>query len=140
MAQSVKSAISAIAGLTLQRVLRRVLSAIRADLIALYGNVRQPLTGSATWDVADLATGAQESKDVTVTGAALGDFAVASLSVDNVDLLVTANVTATNTATVTVANETGGNVNLASATVRVLVFPAAHATAQTTVSSINLTA
>lgn len=87
------------------------------------------LTGSATWDVADLADGAQESKDITVTGAALGDIAVASLGVDVVDLIVTANVTATDTVTITVANETGGNVNLASTTARVRVFPIASVAA-----------
>ena len=73
----------------------------------------------------NLVDGAGESKDVTVTGAALGDFAVASLGVDVVDMLVTANVTATNTATVRVQNETGGAVDLASTTVRVRVYPQA---------------
>lgn len=82
------------------------------------------LTGSATWDVADLADGAQESKDITVTGAALGDIAIGSMGVDVVDLIVTANVTATNTVTLVAANETGGNVNLASTTARAMVIPA----------------
>ena len=83
------------------------------------------LTGSTTWDAGNLVDGAGESKDVTVTGAALGDFAVASLGVDIVDMLVTCNVTATNTATIRIQNETGGAVDLASTTARVMVFPTA---------------
>lgn len=120
MAQSIKTAVANIAGLTLRRILTRLLAAIKAD----FAN-RTALVGSATWDVADLATGAQESKEVTVTGAALGDFVIASLGVDVADLAVSAQVTAANTVTVTVLNETGGNVNLASTTVRAMVIPKA---------------
>lgn len=80
------------------------------------------LDGSATWDAAAILDGDMEAKDVTVTGAALGDFAVASLGVDNVDLTVSATVTAADTATVVLANNTGASVNLASTTVRVRVI------------------
>ena len=80
------------------------------------------LKGSATWDAAEIAVGAMEAKDVTVTGAALGDYAVASLSLDLTDLTLDAQVTAADVVTCVLANNTGGAVNLASATVYVRVF------------------
>lgn len=81
------------------------------------------LTGSATWNAASIADGDMESKDITVTGAALGNFCLASMGVDVVDLGVSVQVTATDTVTVTLLNNTGGAVDLASTTVRVAVFP-----------------
>lgn len=82
-----------------------------------------PLDGSVTWDAAAILDGDMESKDITVTGAALGDFVLAAMGVDVVDLGVSAQVTATNTVTVTLLNNTGGSVNLASTTCYVRVFP-----------------
>jgi len=80
---------------------------------------------TTTWNASSIAVGGMEAKDVTVTGAALGDFAVASLSVDVSDLTVSASVTATNTVTVVLANNTAAAVDLASATLAVLVFKSA---------------
>ena len=81
------------------------------------------LTGTSdTWDPASLGDGAQESKDFTVSGAALGDAAIAGAGVDVTDLLVSAVVTNTDTVTVTLANETGGAVDLASSTWYVYVI------------------
>ncbi len=77
---------------------------------------------SATWDAASIADGDEEAKDVTVTGAALGDHAVASLSIDLTDLVLDAQVTVADTVTCVLANNTGGAVDLASATVYVRVF------------------
>lgn len=82
-----------------------------------------PLSGSATWDAASIADGDEEVKEVTVTGAALGDFAIASLSIDVADLALVAAVTATDTVTCQLLNNTGGAIDLASATVYVRVFP-----------------
>jgi len=79
-------------------------------------------TGSDTWDAASIADGDEEAKEVTVTGAALGDFAIASLSIDIVDLVLNAQVTAANTVTCILANNTGGAIDLASCTVYVLVI------------------
>lgn len=81
------------------------------------------LNGSATWNAASIADGDMESKDITVEGAVIGDFVVASMGVDVTDLVVSAQVTAADTVTVTLANNTGGAVDLASTTVRVRVFP-----------------
>ena len=62
------------------------------------------------------------SANVTVPGAALGDFVLVSLGVDTVDLTLTAAVTAANVVTVTVNNPTINAVNLASTTVRICVL------------------
>jgi len=83
---------------------------------------RDNFSGSATWDAASIADGDEEAKDVTVTGAALGDFAIASLSIDIADLVLDAQVTAANVVTCVLANNTGDAVDLASATVYVRVF------------------
>lgn len=80
------------------------------------------LYGSDTWDAGSIADGDEEAKTVTVTGAALGDHAVASLSIDISDLVLDAQVTAANTVTCVLANNTGDAVDLASATVYVRVF------------------
>jgi len=81
------------------------------------------LVGSETKDFGSIADGADLSEDVAVVGAALGDFAIASIGVDSVDLIITATVTAANVATVNVENQSGGSVDLASTTLRVKVLP-----------------
>jgi hypothetical protein len=76
------------------------------------------------FDPANAATGSGTfaSTDVTVTGAALGDVVLASFSVDTVDSAIVAAVTAANTVTVTVLNNTAGAVNLAAGTLRLYVL------------------
>jgi len=93
-----------------------------AELIAMLTALRG-LDGSETYDAGSIADGDEEVGEVTVTGAALGDFCIASLSIDVADLVLTAQVTAANTVTYQLANNTGGAVDLASATVRVRVLP-----------------
>lgn len=79
--------------------------------------------GSATWNPGNVADGEMVSKDVTVTGAVLGDFAIASFSLDVSDLVLDANVTAADTVTVTLTNDgIGAGVNLAEGTLRVRVL------------------
>ena len=80
---------------------------------------------STTWDPSSIANGAKEEKEITVTGAALGDFAIASFSLDTQGMALTADVTAANTVTCTLSNNTGGALNLSSGTLRVLVFKSA---------------
>jgi len=84
--------------------------------------IEDDLKGSATWDAGSIADGAEEASTVTVTGAEVGDYAIASLSIDISDLVLDAQVTAANTVTCVLANNTGGAVDLASATVYVRVF------------------
>lgn len=104
---------------------KALLLAMLADYTAIRASLAGILTGSATWDAAEIADGDMESKDITVTGAALGDFVLVSLSIDNADLTLIGTVTAANTVTATLSNNTGSAVDLASCTVRALVLPRA---------------
>jgi len=79
-------------------------------------------SGSATWDPGSIDDGDEEAKEVTVTGATLGDYALASFSLDVADLVLNAQVTAANTITCILANNTGGAVDLAEGTVYVQVI------------------
>lgn len=93
---------------------RRQFSALFKDVITYRGslNLGDAATGSGTF----------ASSDVTVRGAELGDFVLVSLAIDTVDTVVAAAVTAADTVTVTVLNNTAGAVNLADAAVRIVVF------------------
>ena len=78
--------------------------------------------GSDTWDPGSIADGEEDAKDVTVTGAILGDFAIASFSRDVTDLVLNAQVTAADTVTCILANNTGGAIDLAEGTIYVKVI------------------
>lgn len=80
------------------------------------------LDESATWNPGSIADGDMEAKDVTVAGAALGDFVLSSFSLDISDLTLSAGVTAVDTVTCVFSNNTGAPVNLAAGTIRVKVF------------------
>lgn len=80
------------------------------------------LSGSKTHDFGSIADGARESTTVTVTGAALGDFFEGvSLGVDQAGVMIWGYVSAADTVTVTLHNETGAAVDLASTPLRVRV-------------------
>ena len=79
------------------------------------------LFGSTTWDVGSLVDGAGETKSITVTGAALGDYVVVGVPVDAVDMTVTGYVQAADTVEIRVQNESGSTADLASATWNVMV-------------------
>lgn len=81
------------------------------------------LEASDTWDPGSIADGDEATKDVTVTGAALGDFVLASFSLDVADLALVAAVTAADTVTAQLLNNTGGAIDLGSGTLRVRVLP-----------------
>jgi len=82
------------------------------------------LQGSETKDWGSIADGNEATEDLTVTGAALGDYAVATMSIDVTDLTITASVTASNVVTVVLGNFTGGAIDLGSGTLTVKVFKA----------------
>jgi hypothetical protein len=89
-----------------------------------YGlSVTKYAVGSTAVDLANLADGALEAVEVTVTGAQLGDFVLASHSLDVTDLIVTGSVTAANTVTVLVTNSSGGALNIVAGTVYAMVIP-----------------
>ena len=84
------------------------------------------LAASGTHDLSSIADGDEEAFTITCTGAALGDVVLGcSSSLDIIDLGVTAQVTAADTVTVTVLNNTGGALDLSSATFRVVILPSA---------------
>lgn len=80
------------------------------------------LNGSATYDPPSLTDGSEASTTVTVTGAVLGDFALASFSLSTQGIKLAAEVTAANTVTVNLNNKTGGTLDLASGTLRARVW------------------
>lgn len=78
-------------------------------------------TGSKTQDWASIGDASTASTTVTVTGAAMGDFAQASMDVAlPAGLTLSASVTAADTVTVTLTNRTGSTQDPASGTLRAL--------------------
>ena len=76
----------------------------------------------ATLNADSLSDGAGVTVTVAVPGVALGDMVLsASLAVDVAGLIVTAYVSAADTVSIRFQNETGGTVDLASATLRLVV-------------------
>lgn len=85
---------------------------------------------TATLDPASLVDAAGATSTVTVTGAKLGDFVMFAAGVDLAGVTATAYVSAANTVSIRVQNESGGGVNLASSTWNIMVLrPAAAAQA-----------
>ena len=79
-------------------------------------------TVTATLDVDNLADGAGDVDTVAVPGVALGDMVIAlSLGVSVAGMVVTAYVSAANVVTIQAQNESGGAVNLASTTLKLVV-------------------
>ena len=79
------------------------------------------LEATATYDPPSLADGAGTTTTVTCTGAALGDLASVSFSLDLQGITVTAWVSASDTVSVRFQNESGGVLDLGSGTLRVRV-------------------
>lgn len=76
----------------------------------------------ATLNADSLDDGAGDTDTVAVPGVALGDMVLgASLAVDVAGLIVTAYVSAANVVSIRFQNETGGTVDLASATLRLVI-------------------
>lgn len=76
----------------------------------------------STWDPGSVANGGTVTTTVTVTGANLGDFALASFGVSLQGMQLTASVSATNTVQLVLSNLTGASIDLVSSTLSVLVF------------------
>jgi hypothetical protein len=99
--------------------LREEHNKVITDLATLRTAISE-FSASTTWDPGSIGDGNEEAKEITVTGAALGDFVTAcSFNKDTTDLILDAQVTAANTVTAVLANESGGGVDLASGTLRV---------------------
>jgi len=83
------------------------------------------LDATFTWDPGTINNGSgATSSAVTVTSAALGDFAHVAAPYDLQGIIAEAYVSASNTLVVRLQNQTGGNVTLASGTWRVRVTKA----------------
>lgn len=77
---------------------------------------------SGTYDPASMAAGETTSTSVTVTGAAMGDYAIASHTQNLAGCIMTAYVSAINTVTVLVLNTTAGTVNISAGTLKVAIL------------------
>lgn len=96
---------------------------LRCDGTNILRAGHQLLSGTTTWDPASVADGAVVNTTVTVTGAAVGDPAYASLSTVTVaNVILGAVVTAANTVSVTLHNKTGAAYDAASGTLKAVVF------------------
>lgn len=78
--------------------------------------------GSAVYDPPNLADGAGATTTVGVAGAVLGDFVIASFSLDLQGITLTSYVSAANVVSVRFQNESGGALDLASGTLSVKVI------------------
>lgn len=96
------------------------LNATTVPTFARFGDIE--LAGSATYDPPSIAAAGTTTTTVTVTGAAVGDFAVASFGNALAGLMLGCEISSANTATVRLFNPTGGAVDLASGTLSVRVF------------------
>lgn len=104
--------------------LSQFFTALLADMTAVRAPLAGLKTGSAVYDAASLIDGAGATSTITVTGAALGDYVVAvSCSVDLQGILLTGYVSAADTVSFRLQNETTGTIDLASATYRAVVLP-----------------
>lgn len=93
----------------------------------IISDVPTSLGGETAWDPANLpATGDADHITFTVTGAEVGDPVIAGLSTLGVagNVIISAFVESANTVRVIVMNETGGALNIAPGTLRVMVFKA----------------
>ena len=80
------------------------------------------LTGSKTFDPASIASGANVTTTITVTGTDIGDAVVPTFSLNLQAITLTAYVSAANTVTVVFQNGTAGAIDLASGMLKVVAF------------------
>lgn len=86
------------------------------------GKLKRVLYAEETHDFGSLVDGAGETGSITVNGAEVGDMVLVSVGVDLVDMILTGYVQSANTVEYRLQNESTATVDLASTTVRVLVF------------------
>lgn len=80
------------------------------------------LQTTTAWNPASVSAGQSVTTTITVIGAAIGDYALASFSLSLSGLILSASVSAANTVTVVLSNPTTAAVDLASGTLSALVF------------------
>ena len=84
-------------------------------------HINQMLPGSVAWDAGSIADGDEAAKDITITGAALGDYVLVSAPYDLQGITYSGYVRAANAVRIRLQNETGGTIDLASGTWKVVV-------------------
>jgi hypothetical protein len=107
------------------QTLEKAFAKLRIDDQIIIGGgapILKHLSSTATWDPANVANGAQVTQTITVTGAALGDEVTCAFNKDLQGMRLTGYVSAANTVTVVLCNDTGGAINLASGTLRASVW------------------
>ncbi len=100
-------------------------------LAAIVGSLVQPgpadaqqvMIYSKTYDAASTVDAAGITTTINAPGAVLGDFCVASVSVDVVSMSITCYISAAGVASVRMQNESTATVDLASSTWRVIIWP-----------------
>ena len=80
---------------------------------------------TGAWNPASIASGATATTTLTVSGASLGDFTLASFSLSLAGLQLTSYVSEADTVTAVMSNLSGAAVDLASGTLAVLVMKSA---------------
>ncbi len=105
-----------------QTIWRRQVAQFIGDIMAVLSSIPTWTIDSKTFDPGSIASGTQVQTTVTVNGAVLGNFAVASFSLDLQGAVLTAAVSSANTATVTFRNDTGAPVVPGSGTLTAAVF------------------
>ena len=83
------------------------------------------LKTTGTWDPASVASGSTVTTTLTVSGASLGDFTLASFSLSLQGMQLTSYVSSSNTVTAVLSNLTGSAVDLSSGTLSVIVLKSA---------------
>lgn len=73
------------------------------------------------WDVGNISDETKVVKEVTVTGAVLGDFVKVSASLDMIDLVISGQVTEDDVVTVMLSNVTSGTLDIGTIDLTVLV-------------------
>lgn len=86
-------------------------------------DIQETLTATVSWNPPSIADGARTNTTVTVTGASIGDLVEVGFTTALPDgATLTSSVTAADTVTVTLFNETGSPLDLASGTLRATVW------------------
>jgi len=103
----------------------RVIPVLMTGMAAAIYDIPGVLNAATTFDYADGADGVGENKTITVTGAVLGDFAMAAQAGDLAGITFSAYVSAADTVTVRYQNESGGAVTIGSVALVATVIPKA---------------
>lgn len=93
-----------------------------ATTAALTAAFPAPLTSSATWNPASVAAGSTTSTTISVVGAVLGQRTTASFSLSLQGMILGSYVSAADTVTVVLNNNTAGALDIASGTVKAWVW------------------